>query len=115
MLGRLSTSWSPVKTCGSHRCELCTTSEPPTYASGIILVPWGKLIYIAPAMINHYLRDHQYAPPREFINAVLAGPVIGSRSYFQAIINSGRNQTVVECASIQLAELEERIRSHGQR
>jgi hypothetical protein len=32
------------------------------------------VIYAAPNLIFHYVKDHAYRPPREFIDAVVTGP-----------------------------------------
>jgi hypothetical protein len=85
-LRRLTTS--PVNlTRGSHLCELCppppkvlnsagcwTLNPPPgTYGNGEIRVPGSNgAIYAAPILILHYVEAHQYVPPAEFVDAVLA-------------------------------------------
>lgn len=33
-----------------------------------------KIIYVAPDLIIHYIKNHHYLPPQEFINAVINGP-----------------------------------------
>lgn len=68
---------------GSHACELqpCWKQRdddpPPEGASdtGELFVPHLSLpgaYYVAPRLITHYLRRHRYAPPQEFVQAVLA-------------------------------------------
>jgi len=32
-------------------------------------------------MIYHYINDHHYLPPDEFVQAVLHGPLLGSDEY----------------------------------
>jgi hypothetical protein len=32
------------------------------------------VVYIAPSMIKHYTEKHEYKPPQEYIDAVLACP-----------------------------------------
>jgi len=63
--------------CGHHRCEFCPTTGPWTLAntsSREILVPAIDVIYVAPVLILHYIEAHQYKPPDEFIDALLACP-----------------------------------------
>ena len=72
---------------GIHHCEFC---PPPLYEkNGDALVskvvrncPSGNgeirvtskngTTYVAPTLIYHYIKQHNYLPPIEFINAVLA-------------------------------------------
>jgi hypothetical protein len=69
-------------TRGYHTCTYCQKYKPkvawrkksvvvPGY--GHFLVKQGDKVYMAPALIIHYIIDHQYQPPQEFINAVLKG------------------------------------------
>lgn len=56
-------------TRGKHLCGFCRQAsgngEYHTYN------PRTNRIYIAPALIQHYVQAHHYAPPEEFIEAVL--------------------------------------------
>ncbi|WP_234731832.1 DUF7919 family protein [Acidocella facilis] len=71
---------------GSHLCEFCP--KPPTILSkgGIpMLAPLpgttgngeihiktaNNTTYVAPVLILHYVTDHHYLPPQEFIDAAL--------------------------------------------
>jgi hypothetical protein len=71
---------------GRHTCELCppppwkpTASgipvpdpRPETTGNGEIRVPGDNgMIFVAPVLILHYVTEHHYAPPREFVEAVL--------------------------------------------
>ncbi len=47
-------------------------------------------IYAAPDLIYHYVRDHNYLPPAEFVDAVMKGPSPDSAE-FRALINTLRN------------------------
>ena len=90
---------------GYHDCEFCNGSEdfvswdwrkmtdnphsikPPTcgehcLGSGDILVFGPEEIYIAPDLIYHYISDHDYSPPDEFVQAVLSSPLPNSAEYF---------------------------------
>jgi hypothetical protein len=82
---------------GFHVCELCNisddawfekrVSENPDNAhwaaigDGEIRVIGATAIYAAPTLIYHYVVDHQYRPPDEFIDAVLNSPPPGSEAH----------------------------------
>jgi hypothetical protein len=73
---------------GLHECQFCASPEPQ------VKVPWGDeqislgngeirvigtdVVYAAPTLIYHYVVDHDYQPPEEFVEAVLTGPGPGS-------------------------------------
>ncbi len=44
-----------------------------------------KSTVLAPTLIYHYVVDHQYCPPEEFIEAVLTGPVPGSPQHISLL------------------------------
>ena len=72
---------------GFHPCEICKLSDEQWYeeqkgryvdkahwasiGDGEIRVLGNSAIYAAPALIYHYIVEHQYKPPDEFIEAVL--------------------------------------------
>jgi hypothetical protein len=77
----------PVNTArGAHVCEFC---EPPRdliavcsnyeqvwemFRSGngeIHVRSSSGTVYCAPALVLHYVGEHQYQPPKEFVDAVL--------------------------------------------
>ncbi|MBQ3665050.1 MAG: hypothetical protein II919_02960 [Lachnospiraceae bacterium] len=39
------------------------------------------LVYAAPDLVIHYIINHQYLPPKEFIDAVMNGPKPGGEEY----------------------------------
>lgn len=60
---------------GWHTCEFCTSEEwkltDDRYANGTVFVPGlNGRIYAAPTMIHHYVKVHNYKPPKEFQEAV---------------------------------------------
>jgi hypothetical protein len=78
-------------TMGWHNCELCD-GEHSWYPDkkvgpvldwrgekarvrgyGHFLIRTAKNIYMAPVLILHYILDHGYKPPDDFIEAVIAG------------------------------------------
>lgn len=83
---------SRVGTLGIHPCALCGT-EPLTFVtvehqnqkmhlgSSHTYVVGRDKIFIMPNLIFHYMRDHQYKPPHEFIEAVLDSYDPGSDEY----------------------------------
>ena len=85
----VTTAWFPVATMGWHACEFCSLptarglkfSRYARLGSGNLWIPTASVVYVAPAMILHYIAEHGYAPPEEFIAAVLDCPPQGSREY----------------------------------
>jgi hypothetical protein len=74
---------------GHHNCEFCprpiyTKTKrgllhieeiPGTTGNGEIHVPGPNgITFVAPTLILHYVTEHQYLPPQEFIDAVLRQP-----------------------------------------
>src|SRR5262245_23292267 len=87
-LKRLAACWGDSKRAlgwgavgGVHSCEFCGQS----LASGSFGVPAGDEIFYAPEVIAHYVERHEYLPPDEFISAVLACPIPGTRAYAAAV------------------------------
>jgi hypothetical protein len=86
----VTTAWQPVVTFGMHGCEFCSLAVAgaprfPRFARlscANVWIPAPGRVYVAPGMILHYVADHGYAPPAEFIAAVFACPPQGSREYF---------------------------------
>jgi hypothetical protein len=66
---------------GFHTCKFCGEA----LASGTFGVPAGNRIFDAPEMIAHYVERHDYAPPAEFISAVMACPLPGTPEYEAAV------------------------------
>jgi hypothetical protein len=72
-------------TRGFHRCDFCEVfpmfmtvdGEGISLGNGEIRVAGtdGK-VYAAPTLICHYIAGHQYCPPREFLDAVDALPLV---------------------------------------
>jgi len=70
--------------CGSHACALCV---PPRHrprvrhgdrevtptGHGFYLVEHCGKAYVAPRLLLHYMVDHGYCPPDEFLTAVCDG------------------------------------------
>lgn len=71
-------------TRGFHTCNLCEVPpivlendayynawSLPRRGNGEIHLQNKKGTFVAPVLIIHYITDHQYCPPQEFIDAVL--------------------------------------------
>jgi hypothetical protein len=66
---------------GFHTCEFCGGAHD----SRNFGVPSGELLFIPPAMVPHYVEQHGYAPPPEFIAAVLTSPLPDTTEYQSAV------------------------------
>jgi hypothetical protein len=66
---------------GFHTCEFCQK------ARGLrnLGVPAGQVLFVAPEMVVHYVEQHRYAPPAEFVSAVLVSPLPGTPEYRVAV------------------------------
>src|SRR5262249_57932754 len=69
-------------TRGMHTCTLCGELLPKVrwkrrtvglQGHGHYLVQLGRVVYMAPALLLHYILAHGYRPPDEFLNAVREG------------------------------------------
>jgi hypothetical protein len=59
---------------GFHMCEYCSEwGTEVGMGNGEIWVVKGETLYIAPYLIIHYIEEHNYQPPEEFIDAVING------------------------------------------
>jgi hypothetical protein len=66
---------------GPHCCYICGRFM----AAGNFGVPSGRLLFVAPEMIAHYVEAHHYCPPEAFIEAVKNSPLPGSDEYHSAV------------------------------
>jgi hypothetical protein len=66
---------------GYHTCEFCWQYN----AGGNFGVPDGAVLFVAPQMIVHYVEAHRYAPPPEFIRAVLRAALPDMPAYRAAV------------------------------
>lgn len=62
---------------GWHDCELCSSFR----AGGNLGVPGNGVLFVAPQMVAHYVNEHDYLPPMDFVTAVRSCPVLGSPEY----------------------------------
>lgn len=93
--------WQPFISCGFHNCDLCEDSprlkewRKDGHRQGTmdhgglsctnLYVPSGRKIYVAPEMILHYVKIHEYRPPDQFCDALMICPYVGSDAYFTAM------------------------------
>ena len=95
---------------GYHVCELCVPTEeiranadylqawsgPRSGSSIIRVIGNGDINYVAPSLLVHYITDHQYRPPTEFLEAIVGqsltsyiekinGTFVRSKNKFQAV------------------------------
>ncbi len=66
---------------GKHMCEFCERVSD----TGELFIPTPTRLYLAPVMIGHYVADHDYCPPAEFIEAVLTCPAQASPEFFELV------------------------------
>lgn len=82
---------------GFHACDLCSVSWHQWFADrefrygtsahwasigdGEIRVFGNQMVFAAPALIYHYVLEHNYLPPSVFIEAVLTDPAPDSSEY----------------------------------
>lgn len=59
------------KSRGFHVCPFCSQDAPET-GNGEIHVPGTDCVYVAPALVGHYVTNHGYRPPDAFMQAVCA-------------------------------------------
>ena len=62
---------------GFHTCEFCGRA----HGIGNFGVPSGDLLFVAPEMVVHYVEQHGYCPPPEFVAAVLRSPLPDTEEY----------------------------------
>jgi hypothetical protein len=67
---------------GYHTCTICGKFPPEIkwkrrrlglLGHGHYLVQLGKVVYMAPELLLHYILDHGYRPPDEFLDALSQG------------------------------------------
>jgi hypothetical protein len=72
----------PDGTRGVHTCTFCQNELPEVEwkgkkldleGYGHYLVLYEKAVYMAPALLLHYILGHHYCPPQIFIDAVAKG------------------------------------------
>ncbi len=75
----LNPPWQPFTINGLHTCDIGgglwhRWRREPVREWRNLFVPTRECVYIAPAMVLHYVIDHSYRPPHEFIEAIQQCP-----------------------------------------
>jgi hypothetical protein len=86
---------------GIHTCEFCGRAHGTTNFG----VPAGDRLFYSPEMILHYVEEHRYAPPAEFVAATLASPLPGTREYVNSVapyVERLRTLSMIDSLSIAL-------------
>jgi hypothetical protein len=76
--------WLAVVSCGVHFCDL--GGCPRAGGSQYVIIPSATCLYVAPDLVVHYIADHRYSPPNEFVAAVLACPEQSSDAYVDLLL-----------------------------
>lgn len=79
----LRDAWQPLLSCGLHECDLCLSEGKQGNRN--LFIPGDGFLYVCPELILHYIEGHQYSPPVEFCEAVLACPPMNSREYLGVV------------------------------
>ena len=77
----LEEHWACFAAFGLHDCEICVSEGKHHMESTNLFIPAEGVIYFAPGMIVHYIQEHQYAPPAEFVEAVRKCPKQGGEEF----------------------------------
>lgn len=101
---------------GLHDCTLCAPEAargPHVTKSHVnIWVPGEGVIYIAPAMITHYVAAHDYLPPEGFVRAVMRCPDYASSAYCAALRTANADTAIplLTAAEVRTAWQAEQLR-----
>lgn len=88
----LKDPWEPFVSVCLHQCELCQFDGP--HGTANVFIPYKGKIYVAPALITHYVGAHWYKPPDVFIDAVMGCPKMRSMDYKKALLENGGRELV---------------------
>ena len=74
---------------GVMTCSICKAtgqkSPGPVWSQENLIVPGVGEVYVTPGGIAHYVRDHGYMPPHNFVEAALGCPDCSSPNYIFAL------------------------------
>jgi hypothetical protein len=76
--------WLPCVSAGVHFCDLGGCERPG--GSHYVIIPSTNCVYVAPDLVVHYIEQHAYAPPAEFVVAALACPEQSSEAYVALVL-----------------------------
>ena len=75
---------APCEPCvfaGAQHCPFCRVHA----CCSNVFIPGVDTIYVAPALVYHYVQSHRYLPPKKFRDAVIKCPAMGSAAYLTSI------------------------------
>lgn len=65
---------------GYHHCEFCDDKNAKGCSEILVVNKQGQ-VYEAPILIIHYIKDHNYLPPQEFLDAIENGYFYGDPKF----------------------------------
>jgi hypothetical protein len=86
----LEDHWCCFACAGSHSCEFCQAEGSEHRDARNFIVPAKDTAYLAPGMILHYVQQHRYLPPSEFIEALRNCPPRRSDRFMILLEDFGR-------------------------
>ena len=106
----LHAPWVPPLACGGvHRCGFCrfTGGGRGSFAGytvggmadGFLFIPRRTTLYVSPASIAHYIDAHDYSPPEDFQQAVMACPEMKSMAYKNLLLGTSAREWLKRLAS----------------
>jgi hypothetical protein len=84
----LQDPFEPFVAAGGHGCNICQF-EPECSGGANLFVPAAGFLFVAPAMILHYVNAHRYRPPPSFSEAVMSCPDTRSMDYKRRFLENG--------------------------
>jgi hypothetical protein len=81
----IAKAFQPVLYMGLHRCSFCEQQGRIQKGHSNLLIPTTERLYVAPQLVVHYIENHGYQPPLEFLAAVLGCPEQQSDAYFELL------------------------------
>jgi len=94
LIAQMRHTFSQEKFRGVKTCSLCEfngrISPGPIWSQENLFVPGKSEIYLAPGGIVHYVEEHSYLPPVQFVQAVLSCPPCDTRDYLESLRASNR-------------------------
>jgi len=89
---KLLETYERINLCrGFHCCEYCEGCESGN--GEIWSVSKQGEVYAAPSLVIHYIKEHSYLPPKEFIDSVLNGLKPDTEAYKSIIKEVGKKFT----------------------
>ena len=105
----------PIAVNETQECSFCRLSKgrdalariyqkgsmlPISIGGPYLFVPSHRCVYVAPAMILHYIDAHEYEPPQPFCQAFLACPPMRSVPYFRTLLSTDGGRSLVKLSRL---------------